>query len=66
MTAKCETERLALRLRVQAVRMVHAVNASHIGACLTIADILAVLYGRLLRVDPAQPDWPEHRQAGAA
>jgi len=58
MTAKCETERLALRLRVQAVRMVHAVNASHIGACLSIADILAVLYGRLLRVDPAQPDWP--------
>jgi len=32
-------------------------NASHVGASLSMADILAVLYGELLRVDPQRPDW---------
>jgi transketolase len=39
--------------------MVHRANASHIGGCLSSADLLAVLYGRILRVDPARPDWPD-------
>ena len=39
--------------------MVHRANASHIGGCLSVADILAVLYGLVLRVDPARPDWPD-------
>ena len=39
--------------------MVHRANASHIGGCLSIADLLAVLYGGVLRVDPARPDWPD-------
>jgi transketolase len=37
--------------------MVHKANASHVGSCLSMADILAVLYGGVLRVDPARPDW---------
>jgi transketolase len=39
--------------------MVHRVNSSHIGTCLSMADLLAVLYGRVLKLDPARPDWPE-------
>ncbi len=39
--------------------MVHRANASHIGGCLSSADLLAVLYGQVLRVDPARPDWPD-------
>lgn len=39
--------------------MVHCANASHIGGCLSIADLLAVLYGRVLRVDPTRPEWPD-------
>jgi transketolase len=45
----------ARRIRAHALRMVHAAKASHIGGCLSMADILAVLYTRILRVDPA--DW---------
>lgn len=33
--------------------MVHRVNSSHIGCCLSIADILSVLYGKVLRVSPS-------------
>ena len=42
----------ARRIRVHALRMVHATRASHIGSCLSMADIMAVLYTRVLRVDP--------------
>ena len=50
---------LARTIRVHALRMVHQAKASHIGTCLSMADLLAVLYGKVLRVDPAQPDWPD-------
>lgn len=49
---------LANDIRAHALRIVHRANASHIGTCLSMADLLAVLYGHELRVDPAQPAWP--------
>jgi transketolase len=50
---------LATRIRVDILRMVHRARSGHIGSSLSVADILAVLYGRILNVDPARPDWPE-------
>jgi transketolase len=50
---------LASRTREQALRMVHRANASHIGSCLSMTDLLAVLYGRTLQLDPARPRDPE-------
>ena len=41
------------------MHMVHKTNASHIGTCLSIADILALLYGHVLRVNPKSPSWPD-------
>ncbi|PJG47763.1 transketolase [Sphingobium sp. LB126] len=53
------TESLAQRIRCQALRMVTRAKASHIGSALSIADIMAVLYGRELRVHPAVPRHPD-------
>jgi transketolase len=39
--------------------MITKAKASHIGSCLSMADLLAVLYGSILRLDPKQPAWPE-------
>jgi transketolase len=50
---------LARSIRIGTLRMVHRSRASHVGSGLSIADLLAVLYGLILRVDPARPDWPE-------
>jgi len=50
---------LATRIRAHALRMTCRAKSSHIGGCLSAADLLAVLYGGILRVDPSQPDWPE-------
>lgn len=41
------------------VRMTGSANASHIGSALSAADLLAVLYGRVLRYDPRRPDRPD-------
>jgi len=50
---------LARRIRCHALRMAHHARASHIGSCLSCADVLAVLYHEVLRVDPGRPDWPD-------
>lgn len=50
---------LARRIRAHALSMVHRANASHIGTCLSMADILAVLYTSILRLDPLNPGWLE-------
>src|SRR5436309_3115529 len=34
-------------------------NSSHVASVLSMADILAVLYGGILRVDPRAPRWPD-------
>jgi len=52
-----DTRTLARNIRSQALQMVHRAHASHIGSALSICDIVAVLYGRILHVDPKQPTW---------
>jgi len=53
------TEALALQLRRNVVQMCGSGGSSHVGSGLSIADIVALLYGEVLRIDPANPDWPE-------
>ncbi len=54
-----DTLALATTIRRHALRMVHRAKASHIGSALSIADIVAVLYGGAMHVDPARPRAPE-------
>lgn len=42
---------------MHALRMTSSGKSSHIGSVLSIADILAVLYGAVLNVDPRNPTW---------
>lgn len=56
---RTDTRRLALRLRRHVLRMCNLGGSSHVGSCLSIADIMAVLYGAVLRQDPERPDWQE-------
>jgi transketolase len=52
-----ETRALAHRIRRHAVMMTSRGKSSHVGSVLSMADILAVLYGEAMRVDPAVPKW---------
>ena len=40
------------------IRTVTQVRVGHVGGPLSAADILAALYGRVLRIRPQEPDWP--------
>jgi transketolase len=50
---------LAYNIRKLALVMTHNANASHIGGALSIADILAVLYEKVLNVFPQEPNHPD-------
>lgn len=50
---------IARAIRVDALRMVHRAGSSHIGTCLSMADLLAVLYGSVLRVSPDTAGHPD-------
>jgi transketolase len=54
-----DTVALAARIRGHALRMTSSGGSSHVGSVLSMADVLAVLYGGVLRVDPAAPRWPQ-------
>jgi transketolase len=54
-----DTKALANKIRKHALRMTSLGKSSHIGSVFSIADILAVLYGETLNVDPKNPKWPE-------
>lgn len=51
-----KTEELARRIRIHAIEMTHASGASHVASVLSIADIVAVLYGEIMNVFPDDPD----------
>lgn len=54
-----ETCALAARIRRHALLMTSTGGSSHIGSILSMADVVAVLYGRVLRVDPKNPRWAD-------
>jgi transketolase len=50
---------LAWQIRVQAAQMIHRAKSSHLGSAFSMAELLAVLYAKTLRIDPERPDWAE-------
>ena len=51
------SEQLAWLIRRHGVEMTHLSGGSHIGAVLSVADILAVLYADVLQFDATDPAW---------
>jgi transketolase len=54
-----DLEEAARRIRVEVIRAVNEAKAGHLGGPLSAADMLAALYFRVLRIRPAEPDWPD-------
>ena len=52
------TFKFSQEIRKLALTINHQANASHIGGALSIADILAVLYDKILHVFPDAPNHP--------
>jgi transketolase len=54
-----QLEETARLLRRDVVTMIHLAGDGHPGPALSIADLVAALYFNILRIDPANPRWPE-------
>ncbi len=54
-----ESTSLAWLIRRHGIEMTHLSGGSHIGAVLSVADIIAVLYSDVLKYRPDKPDWEE-------
>jgi transketolase len=50
---------LAHRIRRHVLNMTSRAKSSHVGSSFSMAELLAVLYGRTLRIDPKNIAWPE-------
>lgn len=54
-----ELSSLSRRVRLQCLRMIDRARSSHLGSGFSMVELLAVLYTRILRVDPTRADWPD-------
>jgi transketolase len=54
-----ELRSIAGLLRKDVLQMVHTAGSGHCGGCLSSAEVIAVLYFAVLRVDPGNPNWPD-------
>jgi transketolase len=52
---RSNTPELANQIRIHALKMTSRGGSSHVGSAFSLADILAVLYGRILHIDPKDP-----------
>jgi transketolase len=52
-------DRRSKDLRRTIIHMLHAARRGHLGAALSIVEILRVLYDDVLRFDPRRPRWPD-------
>ena len=60
MNLECrEIASLARKIRVQTARMIHRAKSAHLGSAYSMVELLAVLYGRILRIDPKRPEAAE-------
>ncbi|MEW5724491.1 MAG: transketolase [Thermodesulfobacteriota bacterium] len=57
--SESELENLARRVRGRIIEMAYASSGSHVGSALSCADILAVLYGAVMRVGLSSLDHPD-------
>ena len=54
-----DLQRFALQIRIGILDQIKALGFGHIGGSLSIADALAVLYGRVMRYDAKKPRLPQ-------
>ena len=52
-------KKLAKQIRIDSIKMTNNGRSGHVGSMLSMADMIAVLYEKILNVDPKNPQMPE-------
>ena len=59
LTEKKARQAFAVRIRLAILDAIHSIGSGHLGGALSIADVLAVLYGREMNIRVEEPTWPD-------
>ncbi|WP_373963473.1 transketolase [Kosakonia sacchari] len=59
MSTIAEVTQFARDIRVATLKALTHLGFGHYGGSMSVVETLAVLYGEVMRIDPADPDWPE-------
>lgn len=54
-----EVQRYATEIRVETLKALTNLGFGHYGGSMSVVETLAVLYGAVMNIDPADPEWPE-------
>lgn len=49
----------AEEIRVETLKELAHLGFGHVGGSMSVVELLAVLYGKAMRIDPRNPQWPE-------
>lgn len=56
---KQELEVFAEEIRVETLKVIHSRGFGHVGGSMSLADLMSVLYGEVMKVDPKNPRWED-------
>lgn len=54
-----ELQKLSAKIRLEVCRMLKNRGFGHLGGSLSIVEVLSVLYGDVMRINPQNPSWEE-------
>lgn len=54
-----DLEHFARQIRLRTLSMIYKAKSSHLGSAFSMAELLVVLYTKILKVDPKSPDWAD-------
>ncbi len=57
MKTKKELEILSTEIRTETLKCLRTREFGHVGGCLSVVEVLAVLYGSIMKYDPENPTW---------
>lgn len=52
-------EKVALKMRMNIIKMLGCAGSGHLGGSLSAVDIIAALYMHVMKIDPKNPNWEE-------
>ena len=54
-----ELKTFSAKIRIAAMEALEEIGAGHIGGVMSMADLMAVLYGKAMKIDPKNPRWED-------
>ena len=54
-----ELKIFSAKIRIAAMEALEEIGAGHIGGVMSMADLMAVLYGKAMKIDPKNPRWED-------